>query len=74
MTAVHIVSVVPKETFRGTLYRIRDDEGTRYSTKDVWKASLCRRAMETGAWVKLWPGGGWYDKTLMHVELEEHVS
>lgn len=72
MTAVHIVSVEPKETLRGTLYRIRDDEGTRYSTRDVWKASLCKRAKDTGAWVRLLAGSGWYDKNLIHVELEPH--
>lgn len=74
MRAVHIVSVEPKQTLRGTLYRIRDDEGTRYSTYDMWAATLCLRAKETGVWVRLLSSSGWYDRSLLKVELEEQVA
>lgn len=70
LSGLHIVSVVAKQTLRGTLWRIRDDQGGRYSTENMCLASFCQRAYETKALVRIWSASGWFDRTLMHVDIE----
>ncbi len=68
MDTVRIMFVDPEPRPSG-IYRITAEDGTKYATKDPWKASLCREAIRTGQNVKVWSGGGWFYRDLREVEL-----
>ena len=74
MKAVHILRVEPSATINGTLFRIRDEEGTHYATKDAWKASLCEQARMHGFAVHMASRNGWYYRDLLHVKMVETVK
>jgi hypothetical protein len=64
LTGVHVASVER----RPTLWRITDDEGVRWATKDAWLASLADRYRESRQTVRLMGPAGWYYRSLEHIE------
>ncbi len=70
-TAVLIRSVTARPSLRGTLYRITDTQGQRYSTLDPWQASLCREAIRVQQPVVIWSSEGFYDRRMRACKFAE---
>lgn len=68
MEKTRIASVEPRP--RGG-FRVTDAAGVRYFTRNAWKASICKAAMEQGKSVLLTSYAGWYYRELASVHLVE---
>lgn len=47
---------------------IEDTEGVKHTTRNMFAASLCRRAQELARPVTLWSASGWYYRDLISVD------
>ena len=65
----HIAAVDPRGTLSREWWLIRDTDGAKYATRNMWHAALCDRAQRGGLEVRIWSSAGWHYRDLDEVRL-----
>lgn len=72
MKTTTIADVTARELRNGvSWWIITDAEGVKHTTRNMWAASLCRRANELDRPVTLWSSSGWYYRDLVSVDFAD---
>lgn len=74
MKTTKIAAVEPRGTPMHPWWRIRDVDGQQYSTRNMWHAALCDRAIAGQALVRIWSTAGWYYRDLDEVRIVECIA